>query len=159
MSFNVTFDATVNAQQQAAVQSVANFFNAHFTDPISVDIAVSFANLGPNGLGASSYSLNTQTFASITTALTNDSTSADDASAVASLPGSDPVTGTHSWTLTPAEEMALGIIRTTARPLMEASALAILRPSTLTARMASPRVPSTSLALWPTSSPKLWDGS
>ena len=56
MSFNVTFDATVNAQQQAAVQSVANFFNAHFTDPISVDIAVSFANLGPNGLGASSYS-------------------------------------------------------------------------------------------------------
>lgn len=66
--------------------------------------------MGPNGLGASSYSLNTQTFASITTALTNDSTSADDASAVASLPGSDPVTGTHSWTLTPAEEMALGII-------------------------------------------------
>ena len=46
MSFNVTFDATVNAQQQAAVQSVANFFNAHFTDPISVDIAVSFAILG-----------------------------------------------------------------------------------------------------------------
>jgi hypothetical protein len=110
MSFNVTFDATVNAQQQAAVQSVANFFNAHFTDPISVDIAISFANLGPNGLGASSYSLNTQTFAAITTALTNDSSSADDATAVAGLPGSDPVTGTHSWTLTPAEEMALGII-------------------------------------------------
>ena len=110
MGFNITFDATVNAQQQAAVQSVANFFNAHFTDPISVDIAVSFANLGPNGLGASSYSLHTQTFASITTALTNDSTSADDATAVANLPGSDPDTSTHTWTMTPAEEMALGLI-------------------------------------------------
>jgi VCBS repeat-containing protein len=108
MSFNVTFDSSVNAVQQAAVQAVANFFNAHFIDPITVDINVSFANIG--GLGASSFSLVTHSFSDITTALTNDSTSADDATAVASLPGSDPVTGTHSWTMTPAEEMALGLI-------------------------------------------------
>jgi VCBS repeat-containing protein len=108
MSFNVSFDSSVNAMQQAAVQAVANFFNAHFTDPVSIDISISFANIG--GLGASSYSLFTQTFTAIRTALVNDSTSADDATAVASLPSSDPVTGTHSWTLTPAEEMALGLI-------------------------------------------------
>ena len=108
MSFNVSFDSSVNAMQQGAVQAVANFFNAHFTDPVSIDISISFANIG--GLGASSYSLFTQTFTAIRTALVNDSTSADDATAVASLPSSDPVTGTHSWTLTPAEEMALGLI-------------------------------------------------
>jgi VCBS repeat-containing protein len=108
MSFTVTFDSSVNAVEQAAVQAVVNFFNAHFTDPVSIDISVSFANIG--GLGASSYSLNTHNFSDITTALANDSTSADDATAVANLPTTDPVTGTHSWTMTPAEEMALGLI-------------------------------------------------
>jgi hypothetical protein len=92
------------------VQAVVTFFNAHFLDPVSVDIAVSFAALGPNGLGASSYSLNTHSFSDITAALASDSTSAADATAVASLPTNDPVTGTHSWTLTPAEEMALGLV-------------------------------------------------
>ena len=110
MPFNLSFDSTVGAVQQAALQTVANFFNAHFTDPATIDISVSFANLGPGGLGASSFSLVTHNFSDITTALTNDSTSADDATAVASLPGTDPVTGTHTWTMTPAEEMALGLI-------------------------------------------------
>jgi hypothetical protein len=110
MPFNVTFDSTVNATQQAAVQAVANFFNAHFTDPVTVDIGVSFANLGPGGLGASSYSLPTHSFSDITTALANDSTSADDATAVPNLPSSDPDTSTHTWTMTPAEGMALGLI-------------------------------------------------
>src|SRR5438876_437943 len=98
MPLIVSFDSSVNAAEQAAVQAVANFFNAHYTDPVTVDISVSFANIG--GLGASSFSLVTHSFSDITTALTNDSTSAVDATAVASLPGSDPVTGTHSWTMT-----------------------------------------------------------
>jgi len=110
MPFNVTFDSTANAVQQAAVQAVVNFFDAHFTDPVTVDINVSFANLGPGGLGASSYSLPTHTFSQITAALASDSSSADDVTAVASLPSADPVTGTHTWTMTPAEEMALGLI-------------------------------------------------
>jgi len=109
MPFNVSFDSTVNAVQQAAVQGVVNFFNAHFTDPVAIDINVSFANL-PGLLGASSYPLATHTFSDITTALASDGTSADDATAVANLPGADPVTGTHTWTITPAEEMALGLI-------------------------------------------------
>src|SRR5262245_50616162 len=86
MPFNVSFDSSVNAVQQAAVQAVANFFNAHFIDPVTIDISVSFANLGPGGLGASSYSLPTHTFSQITAALTSDSTSADDATAVANRP-------------------------------------------------------------------------
>ena len=114
MSFNVTFDATASAQQQAAVQAVANFFNAHFTDPISIDINVTFANLGPNGLGESNTTNNTYTFAAMTAALTADSTSTADATAVASLPGTDPITDppgtTHTWTITQAEQMALGLI-------------------------------------------------
>ena len=110
MSLNLTFDATVNATQQTALQAIANFFNAHFTDPVTTDIAVSFAALGPGGLGASSYSLVTHSFTDITNALANDATSAADASSVANLPGADPITGTHSWTMTPAEEMALGLI-------------------------------------------------
>ena len=110
MPFNVSFDSSVNAVQQAAVQAIANFFNVHFTDPVTIDISVSFANLGPGGLGASSYSLPSHTFSQITNALTSDSTSADDATAVANLPTSDPDTSTHTWTMTPAEEMALGLI-------------------------------------------------
>jgi len=110
MPFNVTFDSTANAVQQAAVQAVVNFFDAHFTDPVTVDINVSFANLGPGGLGARSYSLPTHTFSQITAALASDSSSADDVTAVASLPSADPVAGTHTWTMTPAEEMALGLI-------------------------------------------------
>jgi len=100
MPFNLTFDSSVNAAQQAAVQAVANFFNAHFTDQVTIDMNVSFANLGPGGLGASSYSLPTHTFSQITAALTSDATSADDATAVANLPTSDPDTSTHTWTMT-----------------------------------------------------------
>ena len=55
MPLNVSFDSSVNAVQQAAVQVVVDFFNAHFTDPVTIDINVSFGNLG--GLGASFYSL------------------------------------------------------------------------------------------------------
>jgi VCBS repeat-containing protein len=108
MPFNVSFDSSVNAVQQAAVQVVVDFFNAHFTDPVTIDLNVSFGNIG--GLGASFYPLLTHTFSDIATALANDSTSADDAIAVASLPGADPVTGTNIWTMTSAEQMALGLI-------------------------------------------------
>ncbi|MGE0417016.1 MAG: NF038122 family metalloprotease, partial [Acetobacteraceae bacterium] len=110
MTISVTFDASVNATQQAAILAVATFFNAHFLDPVSIDIAVSFSALGPNGLGASSYGLSTYSFSDIINALTIDATSADDSTAVVSLPSSDPVTGTHSWTMTPAEAMALRLI-------------------------------------------------
>ena len=46
MPFNLSFDSTVGAVQQAALLTVANFFNAHLTDPVTIDISVSFANLG-----------------------------------------------------------------------------------------------------------------
>lgn len=112
MPFNVTFDSSVNATQQGVVQTIANFFNAHFTDSVTIDIAVSFAALAPGGLGASSYSLPTHTFTEVINGLTNDATSAADNSSVANLPGvgADPITGTHTWSMTPAEEMALGLI-------------------------------------------------
>ena len=111
MPFNVSFDSSVNAVQQAAVQAVANFFNAHFTDPVTIDISVSFANLGPGGLGASSYlARHSHLFAHYELRLPMTAPPQTTPLRWRACRATDPVTGTHTWTMTPAEEMALGLI-------------------------------------------------
>src|SRR5262245_45219972 len=150
MPITVTFDATSTAQQQTAVQAVVNFFNAHFTDPVSVDINVTFANLGATGLGQSNTFNNTYTFAQMTGALTADSTSANDATAVASLPGADPIVDppgtTHTWTITRAEQMALGLIANNGATNDGPPPSATPPRSTMTGPTASPPARSISLA-------------
>jgi hypothetical protein len=110
MLINLSFGASVSTTARAVVNSVAQFFQDQFSDPITINISVAFGNIG--GLGSSSYNLANQTFSysQIKTALTNDATSSDDVSAISSMLAADPITGTHSWNMTPAEAKALGLI-------------------------------------------------
>ena len=80
-----------------------------------MDINVQFGAIG--GLGTSNIPSSVTpnpTFAQISTALTNDATSADDNTAVASLPAADPIVDapgtTHTWNVFQAQGMAMGLI-------------------------------------------------
>jgi hypothetical protein len=110
MFINLSFDASVSTTARAVVNSVAQFLQDQFSDPITININVAFGNIG--GLGSSSYNLANQTYSysQIKTALSNDATSSDDVSAISSLLATDPISGTHSWNMTPAEAKALGLI-------------------------------------------------
>ena len=109
MFINLGFDATVSTTARAVVNSVAQFFESQFSDPITINISVAFGNIG-SLLGKSSYGLNPYSYSQIKTALANDATSRDDVSAVSFLPATDPISGAHSWSMTPAEAKALGLI-------------------------------------------------
>src|SRR5262249_44417169 len=108
MQFNVTFDATVNATAQAAINNVLAFFVNSFTDNITLNIKFQFGN---TGLGQSSSALSgTYTYAQIKGALQSDAKSGDDSTSVASLPASDPIGGTHNYYVTKAQAKALGLV-------------------------------------------------
>ena len=83
-----------------------------FNDPITVNIDVGWGEVAGQSLGgalgASETNLGVFSYSQVKAALAADATSADDATAVASLPGSDP-TGGGSFLLATAEAKALGL--------------------------------------------------
>jgi hypothetical protein len=109
MLINLSYGASVSTTARAVIDSVAQFFQNQFSDPITINVSVAFGNIGTL-LGKSGYGLGTYTYSQIKTALANDATSSDDISAVSFLPATDPISGTHSWSMTPAEAKALGLI-------------------------------------------------
>jgi hypothetical protein len=116
MILNITFGTDVaNAPPEfkTAVAAVQQLFEASFTNPVTVNIQVDYGHLGHDLLGQSSYGLDTYSFSQITAALRVNSSSADDASAIASLPTIDPIPGTHHYVMTPAEAKALGLLGAT----------------------------------------------
>jgi hypothetical protein len=116
MILNITYGADVaNAPPgfKTAVAAVQQLFEASFTDPVTVNIQVDFGNLGHGLLGQSSYGLNTYSFSQITAAVRANSKSGDDVNAIASLPTTDPIPGTHHYVMTPAEAKALGLLGAT----------------------------------------------
>src|SRR6266566_3626128 len=122
----------------AALDSIVSFFQTNFKDPVTVNIAVGYGevngqalsqaeldegqsglaatpNITPDGaplsagaLGSSVSYLTYLSYAAIRTALAADASSGDDASAVSSLPVSDPTDGGAYW-MTTAEAKALGL--------------------------------------------------
>jgi VCBS repeat-containing protein len=109
MLFNITYGANVTAQQQNAINAVAQILQNHFVDPnnpVTININVNFADI--TGLGASSTPLNTYTYAQIRTALINDQTTGDDG--LGALPATDPIGGTHTYWMARAEAKALGLL-------------------------------------------------
>jgi hypothetical protein len=118
MQINVSFDqdvSTLPAGFTAAVQAAVQFLENTFTNPITFNLHVGYGErdgqaLGANSLGESVYNLHSFSYAQIQTALTNNAQSADQKTAVASLPASDPVTGSHTWWVTDVEAKALGLL-------------------------------------------------
>jgi len=66
MQFNVTFDSTVSATAQAAINNVMGVFGNTFSDNVTVNIEFQFSNIG--GLGLSNTILFTGSYAQIKSA-------------------------------------------------------------------------------------------
>jgi hypothetical protein len=112
MNFDITYDSSADSAPEGfktTVAAVAQFFESTFTDPVTVNITVKYAPLGDD-LGRSEYDLDSYSYAQIRTALSHDSTTGNDALALASLPADDPITVTHTYYMTPAEAKALALI-------------------------------------------------
>lgn len=118
LTFNLTYDAsTVGAPAGffTAFQAAINFYQSAYSDPITINLQVGWGkingqNLSPGNLGQSStFQWGNLNYDQIVTALVNDATSADDATAVASLPAVDP-TGGATFVMANAEAKALGLM-------------------------------------------------
>ena len=116
--FNTTFDASVtgsanSAQIQSAFNTVTSYLQNLFTNNITINLIVYYGAAGPfsgGSLGASQTQFTgTSSYATLTNALRNARTTANDSNAVASLPASDPIAG-DSWWYPRAQAKALGVL-------------------------------------------------
>jgi hypothetical protein len=122
---NVSFDSSVTSLQSSnmtlfneytnAVQAAAQFFESEFTNPITVNIAFGWGEVGgnlidPGASGESSSSLSSFTYTDLLAAVKNtDTTSAVQTTAVATLPQSD-ITSSGTFGVNTAEQKALGLM-------------------------------------------------
>ena len=108
LTINV-FTQGFTAAEQARINDAVNFYQTTFSDPITVNIGIMAV---ANGLGESQTYVTTPTYAAYKAALAADATSADDATALASLgPGTatDPEGHSTRVTLKTANARAVGI--------------------------------------------------
>jgi hypothetical protein len=113
---NVIYDSSVaNAPAgfQAVVNSVVQFYESQFSNPITLNIHVGWGevngqSLGSGALGESESYLQSFSYTQIRNAMIANAASSDQLSAVNSLPTSAPVNGTYYLTL--AEATALGLL-------------------------------------------------
>lgn len=115
LSFNTTFDSTVTSLTDAAsVESAFSYataqFSSFFSDNITINIDVVAGNSGLGGSNTGLTGINT--YSDVKGFLTSHATTADDATAVANLPATDPTSGGNFW-LPRAEAKALGVISAT----------------------------------------------
>ena len=116
LSINATYDSSfttnLSPSDAAAAQNAFNYaaqqFASLYSDPITINITVE-AVAGTSVFGQSSFDLESSTYNSIKTALTLDAKTTNDSTAIANLPATDPIAGTHTWLLPFAESKALGI--------------------------------------------------
>lgn len=116
MIINVTYDSSVGsapASFTSTVNAVVQYFETQFVNPITVNIDVGYGeiagqSLGSGALGESMTYINSYSYSQIRSALAAGATSAADATAVASLPSSDPGAGGSYWVAT-AEAKAMGL--------------------------------------------------
>jgi Ca2+-binding RTX toxin-like protein len=116
LTIHVNYDASVASAPAGfkdVVGQVVQYFQSHFTDPITVTINVGYGEVGgwtlsSSALGSSQTYISSFSYSQIVNALTADAKTIDDQSAVASLPAIDP-TGGKYWVST-AEGKALGLL-------------------------------------------------
>lgn len=99
----------------SAVAAVAAYYSSQFTDNITFNLHVGYGEvhgsaLGSGALGQSYYFLNSYTYTQIRNALVADAKSADDSSALGSVPAADPIGGTHQYWLAQVQAKALGLL-------------------------------------------------
>ena len=115
LAINITWDSSVASAPsgfQTAVLNAAHFIEANYTDPVTININVGYGEvggtaLGSNALGSSLTSLASVSYSTLYNALKAHATTASDATAVASLPTSAPVSG--GFAVTTAQAKALGL--------------------------------------------------
>jgi hypothetical protein len=111
---NVTYDAScANAPAgfETGVAAVVSYFEGHFTNPITLNIAVGYGEVDGQALGSalgeSQYYVDSFSYSQVMNAL-----KADGATGSAILPASDPTNGGTYW-LSQADAKALGLLSTT----------------------------------------------
>lgn len=118
LTFNITYDSsTVGAPSGffSAFQDAINFYQDHYSDPITVNIQVGWGQIGgqnltPGILGESW--INNQeyyNYSQVVSALAGDATSPADATAIANLPATYPVANAQ-FAIADAEAKALGLL-------------------------------------------------
>jgi hypothetical protein len=113
---NLTFDQSTSSLPTgfvAAINAVVQFYESLYTNPIAINIDVGFGeiagqSLSSGALGESETYFNNYSYSQIKTGLAQNATSADQVSAVNSLPVNDPTNGGNYWVST-AEAKALGL--------------------------------------------------
>lgn len=118
VTFNISYDASVTASTnsaniQAAFGAATQIIQNLYTNSSTVNITVYWGPFGPftNGisLGASSTTFfGPFSYVALTSALRSQSNTLSDASALASLPASDPIAA-NAWRIPRAEVKALGL--------------------------------------------------
>ena len=84
--FNLTFLAGTSQDAETAFQAAADTWSQLLTDPVTVSLTVgTSASLGPGILASTTSSMVSYSYADVRAALSNDTTSATDATAVANL--------------------------------------------------------------------------
>ena len=112
LTFSVTFDPNVSAQAQATINSTLAIYQALFVDPITVNLKFQDTNVG---LGSSSTFSVLFSYASVRNRMLADGTTADDATANATLTapgvgGASPIPGGATQiAVTTANARALGL--------------------------------------------------
>jgi hypothetical protein len=116
VSFNLTFDASTAGAPAGFFTAFANAiqFYQTFSDPITINLHVGWGDinggpLNPGNLGQSLTNQQAVPYATLKTALINDAKTADDATAVASLPVADPTPG-KNFAMSNAEAKALELL-------------------------------------------------
>jgi len=118
MQFNINYNSSTGGAPLgffSAINYVVSYFTHLFTDNITINIAVGYGEvggipLGSNALGSSLTFLNSVSYSTLKSALSSDAKSPADATAVASLPISDPIGGTHTYWMSTAEQKAVGLL-------------------------------------------------
>ncbi len=100
-----------------AVDSVASYYESHFSNPITITIDVGYgeidgAPLGSGAVGESESYLTSVSYSSLEAALVKNANAIGDTAAAASLTATDPTNGGSFW-LSTAEAKALGLTSAT----------------------------------------------
>jgi hypothetical protein len=111
VSFNLTYDATVNARPDAAsVKSAMDFaagqLSLLYSDPATINVNVVF---GGGGLGGSSTGLLVLTYSDVRNSLIADAKTTNDTIATTSIGPVDPIGGSHSYLVSKGQSKALNL--------------------------------------------------